>query len=463
MKNNIRFSLIYVGVLAALFAVYFTAQVFEKEMTEQLKNDLREAAQLIEVAYETQNLSGNESDAPKNKESLSAFENGSLRITLIDVDGKVLYESDAESASMENHKNRPEVVDAFAKGFGENLRYSITLNAKVFYYAKRLSDGNVLRLGRRQANLHESISKTMPYLFALLAVVVVVSILIAIGLARAFVRPVQKLAENLGQPELMDDEGVYEEIAPLVKTIRKQNRELQLTVEQLSAEKKKTAQMRDEFTANASHELKTPLTSISGYAELIENGMAKTEDVKLFAGKIHKEANRLLSIANDIMTLSKLDAPGDTALDLNENIELWQVASNCVDELSLNAEKKGVSLSLEGDETATVKGNQRLLFEMLYNLVDNAIRYTEQGGNVAIEVDPRSLTVKDNGIGIPEENQPRIFERFYRVDKSRSKATGGTGLGLAIVKHIAEVHHAKISLQSQEGKGTEICVEFPQV
>lgn len=454
MKNSIRFSLIYVGVLAALFAVYFTAQVFENEMSEQLKRDLRETANLVEVAYGKMDSS----DGPVA--SLSDFASENLRITLVDKDGKVIYESDAEAAKMENHRNRPEILEAFNKGSGENLRYSVTLNAKVFYVAERLSDGNVLRLSRRLASLHESVSKTTPYLIALLAAIVAVSILIAFGLSRAFVRPVQKLAENLGQPELMDDEGIYKEIAPLVKTIRKQNRELQLTIELLSEEKKKTAQMRDEFTANASHELKTPLTSISGYAELIENDMAKPEDVKLFAGKIHKEANRLLSIANDIMTLSKLDAPGESAIDLNETVDLWPLASGCIEELSLNAGKKNIQVSLEGDAAAQVQGNYKLLFEMLYNLVDNAIRYTEPGGTVKVLVQEKSLTVKDTGIGIPEENQPRIFERFYRVDKSRSKATGGTGLGLAIVKHIAEVHHAEISLQSAIGVGTEITVAF---
>ncbi|MBP5439364.1 MAG: histidine kinase [Fibrobacter sp.] len=455
MKNSIRFSLIYVGVLAALFAVYFTAQVFENEMSEQLKRDLRETAHLIEVSYGKMDSTDGGPIA-----NLSAFSSKNLRITLVGSDGKVIYESDAEAGKMENHRNRPEIMDAYAKGFGENLRYSVTLNAKVFYFAKRLADGNILRLSRRQASLHESVSKTMPYLIALLAAVVVVSILIAIGLSRAFVRPVQRLADNLGQPELMDDEGIYKEIAPLVKTIRKQNRELQLTVEQLSMEKQKTAQMRDEFTANASHELKTPLTSISGYAELIENGMAKPEDVKLFAGKIHKEANRLLSIANDIMTLSKLDVPGESTLDLGETVKLWPLACSCVDELTFNADKKGVQVSLKGEESSQVQGNRRLLFEMLYNLVDNAIRYTEQGGSVQVLVKEKALVVRDTGIGIPEENQPRIFERFYRVDKSRSKATGGTGLGLAIVKHIAEVHHAHISLKSVVGEGTEISVEF---
>lgn len=446
MKNSLRFSLIYVGVLAALFAVYFTSRVFEKEMTEQLKGDLRETAHLVSVAY-------------NQPDSLPLFASDSLRITLIDETGSILYDSDAEAAKMENHKDRPEVVEAFSKGFGEDFRYSVTVNANEFYFAKRLNDGKVLRLSRQQASLHEAFSKTMPYLISLLAAIILAAILLAFVLGRSFVRPVQKLAENLGQPELMDDEGIYPEIAPLVKTIREQNRELQQTVEQLSNEKLKTVQMRNEFTANASHELKTPLTSISGYAELIENGMAKPEDIKNFAGKIHKEANRLLSIANDIMTLSKLDAPG-TSLDLKETVNLEKIALNCIEELSLNAKKKKVAVSLEVEDASEIQGNSRLLFEMFYNLIDNAIRYTEEGGKVQVLVRNKTFTVKDTGIGIPEENQPRIFERFYRVDKSRSKATGGTGLGLAIVKHIAEVHGAKIVLHSTVGVGTEIRVEF---
>jgi two-component system phosphate regulon sensor histidine kinase PhoR len=258
----------------------------------------------------------------------------------------------------------------------------------------------------------------------------------------------------------MNIENVYKEIAPLVNTIRKQDLELQLTIEQLSNEKQKITQLKDEFTANASHELKTPLTSISGYAELIESGLAKPEDVKVFAGKIHKEALRLQSIANDIITLSKLDDQQGEPFDLNEKVNLWKVVHCCVEDLSLNANKKSVQVSLDGDKTADIQGNSKLLYEMVFNLVDNSIRYTEPGGKVAVVVEPGAIVVKDTGIGIPEECQSRIFERFYRVDKSRSKETGGTGLGLAIVKHIAEVLHATIHLNSTVGIGTEVRIGF---
>ena len=453
MKGRIRYSLIYMGVVAALFAVYFTMRVFEGEMAGQLKSQLRENLRLIETAYVIDTL-GSE------PQTLAKFASKDLRITLIDSKGGILYDSDAEAVKMENHNDREEVIDAFAKGIGEDLRYSSTLQAKVFYFAKRLNDGNVLRLGMRQANLQQVFSKTVPYLIVLLAAIVAASILIAIGLSRAFISPLQKLVDQLGTPELMNIENVYKEIAPLVNTIRKQDLELQLTIEQLSNEKQKITHLKDEFTANASHELKTPLTSISGYAELIENGIAKPEDVKVFAGKIHKEALRLQSIANDIITLSKLDGQQGELFNLSEKVKLWNVAHGCVESLSLNANKKSVLLSLKGNKAAEIQGNSKLLYEMVFNLVDNAIRYTEPGGKVSVVVEPGAIVVKDTGIGIPEESQSRIFERFYRVDKSRSKETGGTGLGLAIVKHIAEVLHATIHLNSTLGIGTEVRIGF---
>lgn len=453
MKDRIRYSLIYMGVIAALFAVFFTMRVFEGEMTDQVKSQLRENLRLIETAYIADTL-GSE------PQKLAKFASKDLRITLIDPKGGILYDSDAEAVKMENHNDREEVIDAFAKGVGEDLRYSSTLQAKAFYFAKRLEDGKVLRLGMRQANLQQVFSKTIPYLIVLLAAIVAAAILIAIGLSRAFISPLQKLVDQLGTPEWMKIENVYKEIAPLVNTIRKQDLELQLTIEQLSNEKQKITHLKDEFTANASHELKTPLTSISGYAELIENDMAKPEDVKVFAGKIHKEALRLQSIANDIITLSKLDGQQGEPFDLNEKVNLWNVAHCCVEDLGLSASKKSVQVSLDGDTSAEILGNSKLLYEMVFNLVDNAIRYTEQGGKVAVVVEPGTIVVKDTGIGIPEECQSRIFERFYRVDKSRSKETGGTGLGLAIVKHIAEVLHATIQLNSAVGFGTEIRIGF---
>ena len=455
MKERIRISLCFIGILSAIFAVYFTARVFERGMDEQLRLALRESSRLVESSYKK--LS--------SPAELQQFASDSLRITLIQKDGSVLFESDEKIESMGNHKTRPEIADAFNKGVGENLRYSITLNTSVYYYAVRLDDGNVLRLGMRQANLQKLLSETTPYLLMLIVVIIAASILVAILLSRLFVRPIQTLSEQLEDPTFLDDEDVnYKEMAPFIKKIRNQRRELELTIEQLKTEKSKTARMKDEFTANASHELKTPLTSISGYAEMIETGMARPEDVTSFASKIHRESDRLLSIANDIMTLAKLDEPGDTSPNLNENVDLREIVDACVGDLSLSAEKKHVAITVVGESSALSQGNNRLLYELFYNLIDNAIRYTPERANVEsrieITVRKKSVTVKDNGIGIPEDSQGRVFERFYRVDKSRSKETGGTGLGLAIVKHIAELHNAKIHLESTLGVGTEIKVEF---
>ena len=226
----------------------------------------------------------------------------------------------------------------------------------------------------------------------------------------------------------------------------------------------RSANMRVEFTANVSHELKTPLTSISGYAELIESGMAQGEQAKMFAGEIHKSANRLLTLINDIIRLSQMDAPLPDMVF--EPVDLAQIAASTLDQLKLSAQNLGITLQLDA-RYALVSADRRMMEELLYNLCDNAIRYNVRGGRVRVEVHPVRdrviVRVQDTGIGISKENQAHVFERFYRVDKSRSKATGGTGLGLAIVKHIAAKHNAKISLQSELGTGTTIEVTFDRL
>ncbi|MBQ3054824.1 MAG: hypothetical protein IJC88_01835 [Oscillospiraceae bacterium] len=223
-------------------------------------------------------------------------------------------------------------------------------------------------------------------------------------------------------------------------------------------------QMRKDFTANVSHELKTPLTSISGYAEMIENGMAREEDIKAFAGKIHAEAGRMISLIGDIIQLSELDEP-NASLE-TEAVELKELAQDTVELLTFPAERRGVSLVVEGEDIV-VQGSRNLLEELIYNLCDNAIRYNTPNGSVIVRTGSVKnhvwLEVQDTGIGIAPEHQSRIFERFYRVDKSRSRETGGTGLGLAIVKHIAEQHKAQIHLRSEACVGTTIRVLFPSI
>ncbi len=257
-------------------------------------------------------------------------------------------------------------------------------------------------------------------------------------------RPIEQMAGNLSQPEQMN---TYKELMPFISLIHSQHEEMI-----------KHAKIRQEFTANVSHELKTPLASISGYSELIATGMASKKEARHFAVKIHDNAQRLLTLINDILQLSELDAASGQNLSI-EPVDLYELAARCMETLEPVAEKHGISLSLEGT-SLKLYADKTLMEEMLCNLCDNAIRYNKKGGHVWISVTDR-LTVRDDGIGIPQKHQKRVFERFFRVDKSRSKKTGGTGLGLAIVKHIAEVHHADISLDSEENIGTAFCVRFP--
>ena len=224
-------------------------------------------------------------------------------------------------------------------------------------------------------------------------------------------------------------------------------------------EQYRVERIRREFTANVSHELKTPLTSISGYAEMIENGMAKDADIIAFAGRIRRESNRMLALVSDIITLSELDEPGVS--EEEETVDLYALAKGTIETLEGAAMVRGVTVQLSG-EPSPVRASPVLLGELVHNLVDNAIRYNRDNGSVSVRVQKGTLTVRDTGIGIPKNHQPRIFERFYRVDKSRSKATGGTGLGLAIVKHICEQYNAELTLTSSEGIGTEIPVAFPK-
>ena len=294
----------------------------------------------------------------------------------------------------------------------------------------------------------EVLPKMVPVMFVVVTVLIGLSILLARYLTARIIAPIEQYT---GNPESKEDAQEYVELSPLIDMIREQHQDLI-----------KNARIRQEFTANVTHELKTPLTSISGYAELIESGMASAEDTIRFAGGIHTSANRLLTLINDIIRLSELDAEEEKLAV--ENVNLYRLAETCVDMLSLNAEKHHVTISLQGAE-CYVLANRQMMEELLFNLCDNAIRYNNENGTVLVTVkmqdDHVILCVEDTGIGIPEEHQERIFERFYRVDKSRSKSTGGTGLGLAIVKHILYKHQARIDLKSQSGKGTSITVTFP--
>ena len=370
-----------------------------------------------------------------------------LRITMIKKDGKVFYDSFADAKKMENHANRQEVRQALKHGNGKAIRTSDTLDKNTFYYAVRLDDGNILRVAKESRSIWSVFIKVTPAILILIFVILAISKMVSDVLTKSLLLPIEQMSENLDH---LEDITTYKELMPFINTIQEQHKNILMN-----------AKMRQEFTANVSHELKTPLTAISGYSELIQNGMTNEEETIRFAGEIHKSAKRLLTLINDTIRLSQLDTSEQKVI--YEAIDLYKIAEDCVNMLKFSAENHGITISIHGTN-AYLEGNKEMLEEVVYNLCDNAIRYNNEGGKVDVTVKPVKgkiyLCVEDNGIGISKEHQERIFERFYRVDKSRSKSTGGTGLGLAIVKHIIQQHGAHMELTSEKGKGTKIEIEF---
>ena len=370
-----------------------------------------------------------------------------LRITMIKKDGKVFYDSFADAKKMENHANRQEVRQALKHGNGKAIRTSDTLDKNTFYYAVRLDDGNILRVAKESRSIWSVFIKVTPAILILIFVILAISKMLSDVLTKSLLLPIEQMSENLDH---LEDITTYKELMPFINTIQEQHKNILMN-----------AKMRQEFTANVSHELKTPLTAISGYSELIQSGMTNEEETIRFAGEIHKSAKRLLTLINDTIRLSQLDTSEQKVI--YEAIDLYKIAEDCVNMLKFSAENHGITISIHGTN-AYLEGNKEMLEAVVYNLCDNAIRYNNEGGKVDVTVKPVKgkiyLCVEDNGIGISKEHQERIFERFYRVDKSRSKSTGGTGLGLAIVKHIIQQHGAHMELTSEKGKGTKIEIEF---
>ena len=493
---------------------------------------------------------------------LAALPDGQRRFTWIAADGSVIYDTKADTDSLENHSDREEFKAALETGAGESVRYSNTLMQKTMYAAHRLDDGTVLRVSVSTATVGALLLGVTQPMLAVLAAALILSAILAKHISRRVVAPLNEL--DLEHP-LDDSNAAYEELAPVLGRINRQRsqinsqlRELRrrtdefaqvtgsmreglvllneqgyilsmnpaarnifavegdcagkdfLTVDRscdMSAavrsamesghgrlherhggriyqvdvsridsdgaaigtvilvfdvtEQESAEQMRREFTANVSHELKTPLQGIIGSAELIENGMVQPEDMPRFVGHIRAEAQRLVTLIGDIIRLSQLD---EGEVLPKERLDLLEVAQGAADDLQAEAEKKNVHLSVSG-EPAELEGVRQLIYEVAYNLGDNAIKYNVDGGSVSINVSSdgknAKLTVSDTGIGIAAEDQSRIFERFYRVDKSHSKESGGTGLGLSIVKHAVQYHGGRISMDSAPGKGTSISVILP--
>ena len=441
MEEKISYRLFLMGFLGLLFTAALCIFVFHKAFTAQAWTGLEQEAELVSHGY----------DLVDQPEALSSFVTDDLRITLISQDGNVLFES-ATDQPMENHLTRPEIRQAMESGVGKDIRDSQTMGYETYYYAVRLPSGEILRAAQDAETIWSIYDSSIPAIILSCVALMMAAAILSGLLTKALVQPVLNMTEDLDH---IQENVPYKELIPFAESIHS-DRIL----------RENNEKMRQEFTANVSHELKTPLTSISGYAELIETGIAKPEDVQGFAQKIHVEATRMIQLVNDILQLSKLDNASEAGNEPEMGVvDLLEVAQECVERQKLNARRTYISLSCLG-ESAPVRGSRDLLDELCQNLCDNAIRYNRPGGKVQITTACNrdghcTLTVSDNGIGIPREAQSSVFERFYRVDKSRSKATGGTGLGLAIVKHIARIHNARIKLESQVDVGTTITVTFP--
>lgn len=534
-------------ILGLAFVMGILYRYFGKQISTELEKEAFYAAQGVESS---------------GMEYLEKLDGKNSRITLIDQDGSVLYDSQAEASSMENHKDREEVKEAAETGKGKAVRMSETLSEKTIYYALRLEDGKILRISSTQYSVLALVYQLIVPVLWILLLMIVLSGLFASRLSKKVVEPVNKL--DLEHPE---ENEVYEEMAPLLSRMYKQNREIKNQIdtarrqqeefsiitenmqeglvvidrytmilsgnasvwklfhvngpkngesvyvlnrseefqsiidkalggknneavlkvdgsdihvvanpvmreEQVEGavlllvnvtEKLEREKLRREFSANVSHELKTPLTSISGFAEIIQDGYVKEEDVRAFAGRIYKEAQRLITLVEDVIRISQLDE-GEVPYEWTET-DLYQTAKNVFGTLSEAAKKQDVHLYIEGDRVQ-LHTVPNILEEVLFNLCDNAIKYNKPGGNVCICLTENEesvcISVKDNGVGIPKEDQSRVFERFYRVDKSHSKEIGGTGLGLSIVKHGVSFLGGEVELESTPEQGTEITVSFPK-
>ena len=439
MVRRFRRCLIFVSLFCVVCAALGAAVVLQNKFTDaMLAQSCRTVARALEAGTGIDRLAGD----------------SEVRYTLIDHNGAVLFDSEvAEVSALENHAGRPEVQAAFAAGQGVSTRQSETLDRQTRYFALRLDDDRVLRAAVDVPNWLGLFLLILPTLAAVCLPVFGMAAVLSFWLTRRMVQPITHMAQHL---DTIEADVPYEELIPLAHTVQA-DRQLQADNEA----------MRREFTANVSHELKTPLTSISGYAELLETRMARPEDVPEFGRRIHKEAGRMISLVSDILQLSELDGQQRQNFE-PAPVDLAALVRDTAANMTMNARKAYVTLQYTAPDTPLmVQGGRDLLAELAMNLTDNAIRYNRPGGHVQISCGTADgcpyLQVEDNGIGIPQDAQSRVFERFYRVDKSRSKATGGTGLGLAIVKHIAMLHGAKIDLRSTVGTGTTVRVEFPAV
>ena len=438
MKKKIQRSMVLVLFVTLILFYGILAVILYDHNLSILEGEVRQEAKYVQAAI---NISG--TDYLEQMDDVDR----DTRLTQIAPDGEVLYDSRRDENSIENHRSRPEVQSALQSGTGEDVRMSDTVGREMYYYAVLLNDGSVLRVARTMDGLMRTAVNVFPVMGVLALLMMGFAVLLARWQTRRLIKPINEL--DLEHP-LEND--VYPELEPLLIAMDQQNKE-----------KEAVSNMRKEFSANVSHELKTPLTSISGYAEIMKNGMVRPADIPLFSERIYKEARRLITLVEDIIKLSKLD---EESVELEkQEVNLYELTREVVSRLAPQAAQKNIRMELTG-EPVKYNGIRQILDEMIYNICENAIKYNNDNGRVSIWVgdtlEGAKISVSDTGIGIPKEHQERIFERFYRVDKSHSKERGGTGLGLSIVKHGAILHGAKVIVDSEPGKGTRMEIHFPQ-
>ena len=438
MRKKIQRSMVMVLAVTLLLSYIILTLLLYNQNLSILESEVRQEAKYIRAAI---NISGSQ-----YLEEMDDVD-WTTRVTQIDEKGDVLYDTRRDGSTLENHSGRKEVKEALATGEGEDVRMSDTVGQEMYYYALLLDDGTVLRASKSMDGLIRTALGNLPVMAGLAAIMLVLAYFLAKWQTKRLVRPIYEL--DLEHPL---ENKTYDELTPFLEAMDRQNKE-----------KEAVANMRKEFSANVSHELKTPLTSISGYAEIMKNGMVRPEDIPLFSERIYKEARRLITLVEDIIKLSKLD---EESVELEkEEVDLYELTREIISRLSPQASQKNIRMEVAG-EPVKYFGIRQILDEMIYNVCENAVKYNVDNGRVSVWVgntlDGPKVTVTDTGIGIPKEHHERIFERFYRVDKSHSKERGGTGLGLSIVKHGALLHGAKVTVDSMPGRGTKIEMQFPK-
>lgn len=458
-KNIFIWSLVAVMVAVGLILFIFYGY-FEDRIMDTIKSE----ADMLEAGIEH-----------SGADYFGEFQaNGDTRVTWIDSDGTVLHDSKVDKDQMSNHSDREEVSRAMSDGDGEVIRYSETLSQKTMYYARLLDDGTVVRISYGYDTMGGIFSGMVPAIVIVYALLCVVMYIVSKRTSKAIVEPINQIDLESGKMEHEDD---YGEIKPLLSRIQRQNLQIDTKVRQLQREHESREKFRRDFTANVSHELKTPLTSISGISEMMMNGIIKEEDIPGFAGNINKEAGRLISLVNDIILISELE--GNESYLQKEPVDMVELAKSVRNRVSVDAGMRHISITLKfvdpaGNEYAEdeavpdikLNGVYNMLDELMTNLCSNAIKYNRDDGYVHITVKDEGeniqLIIEDSGIGIPDTYKNSIFERFFRVDKSRSKEVGGTGLGLSIVKHVAIFHGGTVKAMDRPEGGTKMVTILPK-